>query len=205
VYYANLTNQIVTLGHYPNLELLNTGKAINKGIETNLRWSVSHKVSTSVGYAFLTSTNLVPLVPQNKATLAVDWDVKRAFLHLGVQVIGRRYTDQSHTSQLGDYTLASAKLSVPVRRSFDLFVMVDNMLNHSYEVLPGYPMPGALMPLGGSQSTSSSVDPGSVAGLPLIRNSLYRRIHNEDAYCSFRCGCPHLDCRTFAFLVFRRV
>jgi outer membrane cobalamin receptor len=142
VYYANLTNQIVTLGNYPNLELLNTGKAINKGVETNLRWSVWHRVSTSVGYAFLTSTNLAPLVPQNKATLTVAWDVKRAFLHLGVQAIGRRYTDQSHTSQLGGYTLASAKLSVPVRHSFDLFVTVDNILNHNYEVLPGYPMPG---------------------------------------------------------------
>ena len=142
LYYANLTNQIVTLGNYPNLELLNIGRAINKGIEMNLRWSVWRRVSTSAGYAFLTSTNLAPLVPQNKATLAVDWDLKRAFLHLGVQAIGRRYTDPSHTSQLGGYTLASAKLNVPVRRSFDLFAMVDNILNHSYEVLPGYPMPG---------------------------------------------------------------
>lgn len=141
LYYANLTNQIVTLGNYPNLELLNTGKAINKGVETNLRWNIRRRVSTSVGYAYLRSTNLAPLVPQNRATLTVDWDLKRAFLHFGVQAIGRRYTDENHTTQMGGYPLASAKLSVLVRRNLDLFATLDNILNHNYEVLPGYPMP----------------------------------------------------------------
>jgi iron complex outermembrane receptor protein len=43
-YYANMSNQIVTLGSYPNMQMLNSGKAINKGVETNLRWSARRAV-----------------------------------------------------------------------------------------------------------------------------------------------------------------
>jgi len=142
LYYANLTDQIVTVGNYPNLELLNTGKAVNKGVEASLRWSVRRRISTSVGYAYLHSTNLAPLVPQTRATLGLDWDLKRAFMHLGLQAVARRYTDESHTTQLGAYPLASAKITLPLQRNLDLLVMLDNALNHKYEVLPGYPMPG---------------------------------------------------------------
>ena len=142
LYYASLTDQIVTLGNYPNLELLNAGKAIHKGIEANLRWNFRRRISATAGYAYLHSTNLAPLLPQNRATLAVDWDLKRMFVHLGLQAVGKRYTDVTHSTQMGGYPLASAKVNVPVRRNLDVFVMIDNLLNHRYEVLSGYPMPG---------------------------------------------------------------
>ena len=91
-FYADLNNQILTLGQYPNLQLLNGGKAINKGVETNFRWALARRVNVTAGYAYLTSTNLAPFVPQNKANLAVDTIYKRVSLHLGVQAIGRRET-----------------------------------------------------------------------------------------------------------------
>lgn len=141
-YYANINNSIVTLGNYPNMQLLNTGNAINKGVDVNVRWRMWRRVSAMAGYAFLTSTNISPLVPQNKAIFATDINMKRAFLHLGVQAIGRRYTDESLTAQMGGYTLASAKISFPFQRHYDVFATVDNILNHSYTILPGYPMPG---------------------------------------------------------------
>ena len=56
--------------------------------------------------------------------------------------VGRRYTDESHTAQMGAYPLASAKVTVPVHRNFDVLVMVDNLFDHNYQVLHGYPMPG---------------------------------------------------------------
>ena len=143
-FYADISNQILTLGQYPNLQLLNGGKAMNKGVETSFRWALARRVSVNAGYAYLTSTNLAPLVPQNKVNLAVDADLRRVFLHLGVQAIGRRDTGVSSPSpaQLGGYTLASAKISFPVRKDFDVFATVDNILNQRYQVFTGYPMPG---------------------------------------------------------------
>jgi outer membrane cobalamin receptor len=141
-YYANLSNQILTLGSYPNMQLLNGGKAINKGVETNLRWAIHRRLSATGGYAYLRSTNLPTLVPGNKANLALDANLKRAYVHLGIQAVGRRYTNTSHTAQLGGYTEASMKLSVPVYSNLNFFGTVDNLLNHNYQVLTGYPMPG---------------------------------------------------------------
>jgi iron complex outermembrane receptor protein/vitamin B12 transporter len=147
IYYASLTNQIVTLGNYPNMQMLNSGKAMNKGVEARLRWSgigpVAHRrLSVTTGYAYLDSTNIAPLVPANKATLGLDLDMKRAFLHVDVQAIGKRYTDTTHTTQLGGYTASGLKLSVPVRRNLNFFATADNLFNHRYQVLTGYPMPG---------------------------------------------------------------
>lgn len=142
-YYANMSNQILTLGNYPDMQLLNGGKAINKGVETNLRWTFHRRVSATGGYAYLRSTNLAPLVPGNKANLGLDIDMKRAFLHVGAQAIGKRYEDETDTTQMGGYTEASMKLSVPLTRNLNFFGTADNLLDHRYEVLPGYPMPGA--------------------------------------------------------------
>jgi iron complex outermembrane receptor protein len=141
-YYTNMSNQIETLGSYPNVQRLNGGQAINKGVETNLRWAVHRRLSATGGYAYLRSTNLAALVPGNKANLALDADLKRAFLHVSVQAVGKRYTTTTHTVQLGGYTEASMKLSVPIHKKLNFFGTADNLLNHNYQVITGYPMPG---------------------------------------------------------------
>jgi iron complex outermembrane receptor protein len=141
-YYAHLRNQMVTTGSYPNMLVINQGKANNKGVEANLRWKLQRRISSTIGYAFLDSSNIQPLVPRNKATLAMDVDLKKAFLHLGVQALGRRDTTSTHATQLGGYTVASLKISAPIRHNYDVFATVDNMLDKKYQVLTGYPMPG---------------------------------------------------------------
>lgn len=72
----------------------------------------------------------------------MDVDLRKAFLHLGVQAVGRRDTTSAHTTQLGGYTVASLKLSAPIRHNYDVFATVDNLLDRKYQVLTGYPMPG---------------------------------------------------------------
>lgn len=144
IYYASLTNQIVFI--YPN-PIVNVGNAFNKGVETTLRWSgigpaAHHRLSVTTGYAYLASTNIAPLVPGNKANLGLDLDLKRAFLHIDAQAIGKRYADTTLTTQLGGYTEVGLKLSVPVRHNLNIFGTADNLLNHRYQVLAGYPMPG---------------------------------------------------------------
>jgi len=142
LFYADLDDNIVTIGRFPNLALRNTGQAINKGVETNVRWSVSRFVSASLGYAYLTSTNLAPLVPRHKAIASMEVNLRRAFLHVALQGLGRRFADFRQTDELAGYVFGTAKISVPVSRNVDAFATVDNLLNRRYEVLPGYPMPG---------------------------------------------------------------
>jgi outer membrane cobalamin receptor len=141
-YYADISNMIVTTGRYPNLQLLNTGRALNRGLEANVRWQPARRLGFNSGYAYLRSTNLGPYIPQHKLNYSVDWDMRRAFVHLGGMTVGPRWANTSRTSQLGGYTLATLKLTVPVHKNLSVFALVDNLLHRRYEVVTGYPMPG---------------------------------------------------------------
>jgi outer membrane receptor protein involved in Fe transport len=141
-YYADVSNMIVTTGRYPTLQLLNTGRALNRGLEANVRWQPTRRLGFNSGYAYLHSTNLGPYIPQHRLNLAAEWQIGRAFVHLGGTTVGRRWADTSRTSQLGGFTLATLKLTVPLRKSLSIFALVDNLFDRRYEVVTGYPMPG---------------------------------------------------------------
>jgi outer membrane cobalamin receptor len=141
-YYADLSNLIVTTGRFPNLALSNAGRAINKGFEASAVWKILPRLSLNSGYAFLRSTNLAPYVPQNKLNYSLDWDARFAFLHFGGMTVGRTWADPAHAGQLGGYTVGTLKVSFFSEKPYNLFLMVDNLFNKRYQVVPGYPMPG---------------------------------------------------------------
>ncbi len=142
-YYADLKDLIVVTGRYPNLQLSNSGRALNRGVEANLIWRPVGGLSFSSGYAYLRSTNLSPYIPTHKLNLSLDLDLKgHAFLHLGGMTVNRRWADLGRTRQLGGYTLATMKCTFPIRKRLSVFALVDNLLDRRYEVVTGYPMPG---------------------------------------------------------------
>jgi outer membrane receptor protein involved in Fe transport len=141
-YYADLSDLIVTTGRFPSLKLSNFGRALNRGVEANVRWQPARRLAFNSGYGYLRSTNLGPYIPQHKLNYSVDWDIQRAFVHLGGMTVGRRWADTGRTSQLGGFTLVTLKFTVPVRKNLSVFALVDNLLDRHYEVVTGYPMPG---------------------------------------------------------------
>jgi outer membrane cobalamin receptor len=141
-YYASLDNLIATTGRYPNLRLLNTGAALNRGIETTARWRAHQRVTVQAGYAYLRSTNLAPYVPGQKFNYGVDFNAGRASIYLGGMSVGGRWADSQHSSKLEAYILGSLKMTIPLNRQWRLTAMVDNVFNQSYQVVTGYPMPG---------------------------------------------------------------
>jgi len=141
-YYSNIDNLIVTTGNWPNMMLQNTGAAINKGIETHVRWQPVRRASFNAAYAYLHSTNLAPYSPENRLVYSLDIDATRAFIFIGGSTVGHTYSGAMQTSPVSPYTLASVKCTAPVGKHTSLFVMVDNLFNRPYEVLSGYPMPG---------------------------------------------------------------
>ena len=141
-YYASLDNLIVTTGYYPNLQLLNAGAALNRGIETTARWRVHRRVAVQSGYAYLRSTNLAPYVPAQKFNYGIDVDAGRAFIYFGGMSVGHRWGNAQHSRKLEAYTLGSLKMTIPLNQQWRLTAMVDNLFNQSYQVVTGYPMPG---------------------------------------------------------------
>ncbi len=141
-YYADIDNLIVAAGRYPNLKLENTGRASNRGLEANARFNLFRRVSFSSGYAFLSSTNLAPYVPENKLTYSLDVDLNFAFVSISGRTVGRTWAKTFKTIRLSGYTVATLKCTVPVGRHWHLFAVTDNLFNQKYQELDGYPMPG---------------------------------------------------------------
>ncbi len=141
-FYASLKDQVATVGRFPNLQLLNTGAALNRGVEGAARWSPSRRLQLHSGYAYLRSTNLLPLVPAQKLNSGLDWGIKRATFSLSSMTLGKRYANAQKLLKLGGYTVVSARVSAPVREGWTVFCAVENLLDKRYEVLRGYTMPG---------------------------------------------------------------
>jgi len=141
-YYADLSDMIVTLGRYPNIRLLNAGRALNRGAEGAVRWRPVKRMSLQSGYAYLRSTNLAPYLPSQKLTYSAQFDAGKAFVHFGGVTIGRRWANAAHTSRMSGYTVATCRIMVPVRNNWSVFTTLDNLFNRRYEVVPGYLMPG---------------------------------------------------------------
>ena len=141
-HYADLDNLIVVTGRFPNLQLLNTGGALNRGLDATARWRLGRRIALNGGYAWLRSTNLAPYVPRQKGTYALEIDLDRVFIHLGGVTVGRRRASASDTSELGGYTVPTLKATVPMGRRWTVFAVVDNLFDEDYQVVTGYPMPG---------------------------------------------------------------
>jgi outer membrane cobalamin receptor len=141
-FYSDLSNQVITLGRFPNLRLANSGSAIHRGVETNAQWRPSRSWLLTGGYAWLRSTNLAPLIPRNKLNTSLQWHRGRFVANLSAMVAGRRWADAAHTRTLDGYPLLTFQGSCRITRTLTVFAMADNLLNQRYEILPGYPMPG---------------------------------------------------------------
>jgi outer membrane receptor protein involved in Fe transport len=142
VYYADVSNLIITQGQFPNLILSNAGKARNHGMEGTVRWRPAAFVQINAGYAYLRSTNLAPLVPAHKLTYSADLLQARFAVNVSGITVGSRWADARHSVALSGYTTIALKATVPTGRRVTLFATVDNLLNEAYQVVPGYPMPG---------------------------------------------------------------
>lgn len=143
LYYADIRDLIVTTGRFPNLRLLNGGRALNRGVETSARLSPARRMRLSAGFARLWSTNIGPHIPRTKLNCSLEIDLKRAFVSLGGMAVGRTWADAQRTRDLGGYHVATLKLTAPVRKRYTVFAAVDNLFHKAYQVIEGYPMPGA--------------------------------------------------------------
>jgi outer membrane receptor protein involved in Fe transport len=141
-YYADLSNQVVTLGRFPNLALANSGSAINRGVETNAQWRPSRSWLVGGGYAYLRSTNLAPLIPQQKVNASLQWHRGRYTANLSSIYAGRRWANAARSASLGGYTLMTLQGSCRLTRNVSAYALIDNVLDRRYQILPGYPMPG---------------------------------------------------------------
>jgi len=140
-YYSSLSNQILTLGRFPNLRLENSGRAIFRGVDLQSQWRPSRSWMLSAGLGVLRSGQIAPLLPANKFNGAAHYNHRRFTASLSAMIVGRRYTSAARTAALGGYPLLTLQTGWKASRRLSLFALVDSLLDRRYEVLPGYIMP----------------------------------------------------------------
>lgn len=140
-YYSSLSNQILTLGRFPNLRLENSGRAILRGVDIHSQWRPSRSWMLSAGTSVLRSGQLAPLLPANKFNGAIHYSQRRFTASLSAMIVGRRYSNAARSATLGGYPLLTFQAGWKISRRVSVFALADNLLDHRYEVLPGYLMP----------------------------------------------------------------
>ena len=124
-------------------KLANTGKFTNKGIEVSSAYDITSKLNLTASYSYLHTDVLLGGAPKNQFFVGANWrPLKQLRLDLQLRHIGSLNVISGKEVKKQDYTLLNSKIAYLPVKGIELFALLDNILDQSYEINAGYPMPG---------------------------------------------------------------
>jgi outer membrane cobalamin receptor len=135
----------------------NVDKAHNQGIESELRFQLTPRLSLGLNYLYQQGKdegeeykgNHLVYTPEYKMGLSLGYETD---FGLGIQIeaeeVSEQYTNRENTQKLKDYSLLRASLSQKISEKVEVFATGENLLDESYEMFRDYPMPGRRINLG---------------------------------------------------------
>jgi len=119
---------------------VNTGKIENYGLEGELTWQASRRLSITTNHSYLHTSKPVQAAPEYKGYVGATWKMERFSLVAGLmQLCGLRTGD----SRSEHATLLNATVSYRLSPQVTLWGKGDNLLAQRYQLVEGYPMPRA--------------------------------------------------------------
>jgi outer membrane cobalamin receptor len=103
-----------------------------------------------LSYSYLDSKEVIPFAP-NKINFLFNYKMHRLNFSLYGEYINNLYSGyqllqfppKTTVEKFADYTLVHLKINYLIMKNVNLSLGIENLLNESYEILKGYPMPGA--------------------------------------------------------------
>ena len=140
-------NMIEVNGMPPALQRHNTGSFSNQGIEFSAKYAVAKHLFLHANYSYLDLSKPVLGAPCQQLNVSINYGYKIWNLNVSTQYIEKLYTYISPIPIVApviqpDYLLLNARLSCRPMKKLDLFVAANNLLNKTYQINYGYPMPG---------------------------------------------------------------
>jgi iron complex outermembrane receptor protein len=80
--------------------------------------------------------------PRQQLNLGINLTHKIWNVNMNAQYIEKLYTSVMPRVIQGDYLLLNARLTCSPVKNLQLFIVENNLLNQTYEINYGYPMPG---------------------------------------------------------------
>lgn len=127
----------------------NSGEIENWGFDVDASFSVSKQISLSGNYSFLHMENPIIAAPEHKAYLAGTWHSGKYAVNTGLQYVAGLYSNVTEGSeQQENFLLWNLRASYKENEHLTIFAKGENLLNQSYQINAGYPMPGATVMVG---------------------------------------------------------
>lgn len=139
----------------------NINDAILQGLETELQLQFTEEISGAVNYTLLDARDTsgkyddetLPYRPKNKVGGRLGYQSKWGLkLSVNADYTDSVYSDRANTKELGGFMTLGAYAAQKVYKGVEIFARGDNILNKEYQMVDGYPMPGASI-MGGLKAT----------------------------------------------------
>jgi len=118
----------------------NVGTFDNQGIEFSAKYSLTKNLHFHANYSYINLDKIVVAVPRAQLNVGANYSYKIWSAHVNLQNIDQLYTNIATTS-IESYSLLSARLSCRPIKNLELFMAGNNLLNETYQINYGYPMP----------------------------------------------------------------
>lgn len=135
-------NIIQVVGQYPNAKRQNVGTFNNQGVEFSARLNVDKNIMLHANYSYLDLSTAVLAAPRQQLNLGINLTHKIWNVNMNAQYIEKLYTSVMPRVIQDDYLLLNARLTCSPVKNLQLFIVENNLLNQTYEINYGYPMPG---------------------------------------------------------------
>ena len=124
-----------------NLKNVNLGQA---RWLTPFRAALCSKLDIGGNYSWLYMKIPVQNAPERQLYANVNFHTKRWQLNVGYQYINGLYLTTGKETKQEDYGLLSAKVSFKPWKVLTIFAKGENLTREKYQIIDGYPMPGAI-------------------------------------------------------------
>ena len=130
----------------------NVNDAFIQGLEAELNVWFTDQISGALNYTLLDARDssgeydgeALIYRPKNKIGASLGYQVACGFkLNFNADYTGRVYTDRDNTQELGGFFTLGAYAAQTLCKGVEIFARGDNILNRQYQLVNGYPMPGA--------------------------------------------------------------
>ena len=121
----------------------NVGVFQNQGIELVTKVKVLPNFSLGANYSYINYQNPTLAAPKQQLNLNANYTLGMFSFFTGLQYVDDLYTSVAINNEIiTDYTLLNARISAQIHPTTILSLTGNNLLNQSYQINQGYPMPG---------------------------------------------------------------
>lgn len=139
---ARGSNLIQMTGVYPDVKNKNSGKFTHYGVEFQGRMMLTDHLHLMGSYSWLHTDKARIAAPAHQLFLEGSYQWKKLLIILEMNYIHDLVTRTDPEVVYQRYALCNARLSYQVASFVSAWVAGQNLLNQSYQINDGYPMPG---------------------------------------------------------------